>query len=167
MSLTPLDIHKMSFPQKLRGYDPEEVGRFLELVAEELTARLADIARLEQESLQYRQRLELAQKRQEELQEAMLHARQVSQEITESAKRKAGLLVKEAEMAADAMVSQAIEQANRIEGKIVELRAQRRDLQLKMKNTVDFYQRLLEDDVEDERTTALIRTLPRQRPKAS
>ena len=167
MALTPLDIHKMSFPQKLRGYDQEEVGRFLELVADELTTRLADIARLEQENHQYRQRLEAAQKRQEELQEAMLHARHLSRQITEDAQRKADLLVKEAEMAADAMVNQAIEQANKIEVKIVELRAQRRDLQLKMKNALDFYRRLLEDDVEDERTTAMIRTLPRQRPMAS
>lgn len=163
MAITPLDIRKMTFPQKLRGYDPQEVESFLVLVAEELTARLGDVERLQQENRTYRERLDDARQRQQELQEAMLHAQRLSQEITENAKKEAALLIKEAEVAADSMVSQAIEQAQRIESKIVELRSQRRELQLKVRNTLDHYRNLLDDDVEDERTTAMIRTLPRQR----
>ena len=163
MAITPLDIRKMTFPQKLRGFDPQEVESFLGLVAEELTARLGDVERLELENREYRRRLEEAQHRQQELQEAMLHVQRLSQEITENAKKEAGLLVREAEIAADSMVTQAIEQAQRIEAKIVELRSQRRELQLKVRHTLDHYQQLVEEDIEDERTTAMIRTLPRQR----
>ncbi len=167
MALTPLDIRKTTFPQKLRGFDPEEVERFLGLVAEELTGRLTDVARLGQENRELRSHLEAARQRQEELQEAMLHAQRLSQEITDNAKHEAELLVKEAEIAADAMINQAIEQANRIESKIGELRGLRRDLQLKLRNQLDVYRRLLDEDVEDERTTAMIRTLPRQRLASS
>jgi cell division initiation protein len=163
MAITPLDIRKMTFPQKLRGYDPREVESFLVLAAEELTARLGDVERLQQENREYRRRLEEAHQRQQELQEAMLHAQRLSQEITENAKKEAGLLIKEAEIAADSMVMQAIEQAQRIEAKIVELRAQRRELQLKVRNTLDHYRQLVDEDIEDERTTAMIRTMPRQR----
>ena len=163
MAITPLDIRKMTFPQKLRGFDPQEVESFLVLVAEELTARLGDVERLELENREYRRRLEDAQQRQQELQEAMLHAQRLSQEITENAKKEAGLLLREAEIAADSMVTQAIEQAQRVEAKIVELRSQRRELQLKVRHTLDHYQQLVEEDIEDERTTAMIRTLPRQR----
>lgn len=163
MSLTPLDIRKMTFPQKLRGFDPDEVERFQELVADELTARLTDIARLEQENRDLRQRLDSTLKRQDELQDTMLHAQRLSQDITDNSKKQAALLVKEAEIAADAMVSQAIEQANRVEGRIVELRTMRRDLQLKLRNSLEHYQRLLDEDIEDEQTTAIVRTLPRQR----
>lgn len=167
MAITPNEISKMTFPQKLRGYDPQEVDDFLELVAEELTARLTEVERLERESREYRRRLEEAHERQEKLQEAMLHAQRLSQDIQDNARKEAALLLKEAEVAADSMVSQAIEQATRIESKIVELRSQRRDLQLKFRNTLDHYRQLLDDDVEDERTTAMIRTLPRQRQQAS
>jgi vacuolar-type H+-ATPase subunit E/Vma4 len=72
-------------------------------------------------------------------------------------------MVREAEVTADNIVSQAIEQANRIESKISELRTMRRDLQLKFRNTLDLFQRILEAEMEDERTTATIRTLPRKR----
>ncbi len=163
MALTPLDIRKTTFPQRLRGLDPDEVERFQDLVADELTARLTEVARLEQENRDLRQRLEGAQSRQAELQDTMLQAQRLSQEITENAKKQAALMVKEAEIAADAMVSQAIEQANRIETRIVELRAMRRDLQVKLRNSLDLYRQLLDEDVEEERTTAIIRTMPRQR----
>jgi DivIVA domain-containing protein len=71
MSLTPLDIRKMTFAQKLRGYDPKEVEDFLGLVAEELAGRLGEIARLEQENRGYRERLEEAVRRQHELHETL------------------------------------------------------------------------------------------------
>ncbi|RMH16469.1 MAG: DivIVA domain-containing protein [Acidobacteria bacterium] len=163
MSLTPLDIRKMTFPTRMRGADPAEVERFLDLVAEELTGRLGEIARLEQENRDYARRLEQAAERQQALQEAMLQAQKLSQEITDSARREAELLVKEAEITAESIVSQAIEQANKIEAKILELRAMRRDLQLKFKNTLDLFQRILEAEMDDESRTATVRTLRRRR----
>ncbi len=163
MALTPLEIRKMTFPKKLRGFDPQEVEDFLTLVAEELTTRLGDVARLEQENRDLGLRLAEAGRRQQELQEAMLQAQKLSQEITNNAKREADLLIREAEIAADAMVSQAIEQANKIEAKILALRTMRRDLQLKFRNTLELYRRLLNEEIEDERSTAMIRTLPRNR----
>lgn len=167
MSLTPLDIRKMNFPTKLRGLDPNEVESFLSLVAEELTTRLAENARLEQENRGLRERLDEAHGKQQALQEAMLQAQKLSQDITSNARREAELMVKESEIAGDAIVQQAIEQANAIEGKIVGLRTMRRDLQLKMRNTLDLFHRILEAEMEDEKRTAIIRTLPRKRPVAS
>ena len=58
MALTPLEIQKMRFSQRMRGFDPTEVESFLTQVAEELTARLAHVERLERENRYYRQRLE-------------------------------------------------------------------------------------------------------------
>jgi cell division initiation protein len=167
MAITPLDIRKMTFSQRLRGYEQQEVENFLDIVAEELTVRLSEADRLERENHGLRRRLEEAHGRQEKLQETMLQAQRLSAEITENARKEAALLVKEAEVAADCMVSQAIEQANRIESKIVQLRSQRRQMQGRFKSALDHFAQLLEDDVEDERTTAMIRTLPRQRQQAS
>ena len=162
MSLTPLDIRKMTFPQKLRGFDPKEVESFLFLVAEELAVRLGDIARLEQENREMSRRLEDAARRQQELQEALLHAQKLSKNITDNAKHEAELLVREAQVTADNIVTQAIEQANRVESKINELRARRRDLQIKFRNTLDSYREMLEAEIEDERSTAIVHTMPRR-----
>ena len=66
-------------------------------------------------------------------------------------------------MMADKIVQQAIDQSTRIESKIGELRMQRRELQLKFKNTLDFFQSSLEAELDDEQNTATIHTLPRRK----
>jgi cell division initiation protein len=166
MALTPLEIQKMRFSQRMRGFDPTEVESFLTQVAEELTARLAHVERLERENRYYRQRLEESVQREHQLQQTLLRAQKVSDEILANAKHESELMVREAEIAADKIVQQAIEQSTRIEGKIGELRAQRRELQLNFKNALDLFQRILEAEMEDERSTAPVLTLPRKRREA-
>ncbi|MEA2695169.1 MAG: cell division initiation protein [Acidobacteriota bacterium] len=166
MALTPLDIQKMRFPQKMRGYDPTEVENFLALVAEDLAAKGADLDKAERENRYYRQRLEETEQREHQLQQTLLRAQKVSDEITANARREAELMVKEAEIAADKMVQQAVEQSTRIESKIAELRTMRRELQMKFRNTLDLFQRILEAELEEERATATVHTLPRKRKEA-
>jgi cell division initiation protein len=167
MAITPLEIQKMRFSQKMRGYDPTEVEGFLSLLAEELAGRIAQAEKLERENRYYRQRLEETEHREHQLQQTLLRAQKVSDDITANAQREAELLVKEAEMAADKIVQQAIEQSTRFEAKITELRTHRRELQLKFKNTLDLFERILEAEMEDERNTATVLTLPRKRREAA
>jgi cell division initiation protein len=166
MALTPLDIQKMRFPQKMRGYDPTEVENFLALVAEDLAAKSTELDKTERENRYYRQRLEETEQREHQLQQTLLRAQKVSDEITANARREAELTVKEAEIAADKMVQQAVEQSTRIESKIAEMRTMRRELQMKFRNTLDLFQRILEAELEEERATATVHTLPRKRKEA-
>ena len=166
MPVTPLEIQKMRFAQRMRGFDTSEVESFLSLLAEELTGRLAEIEKLERENRYFRQRLEEGQQREHQLQQTLLRAQKVSDEILANARREAELTVKEAEMAADKIVQQAIEQTTRIEGRIAELRTSRRELQLRFKNTLELFQQILSAEMEDERSTATVLTLPRKRREA-
>jgi cell division initiation protein len=166
MGLTPLEIQRMRFPQRMRGCDAAEVESFLAQVAEELAGRLAQCEKLERENRYYKQRLEETESREHQLQQTLLRAQKVSDEITANAKREAELTVKEAEMAGDRIVQQAIEQTARVESKISELRTLRRELQVKFKNNLDLFQRILEAEMEDERNSATVLTLPRKRREA-
>lgn len=162
MALTPLEIQKTRFAQKMRGYDPQEVEGFLSLVAEELTQALAEVDRLERENRFYRKRLEEGEQREHQLQQTLLRAQKVSDEITDAAKREAKLMVQEAEMAGDKIVQQALERAATLEKRIEELRLARRELQLRLKNSLDLFSHVLETDTEDERSTAVVRTMTRK-----
>ncbi|HSN86796.1 MAG TPA: DivIVA domain-containing protein [Thermoanaerobaculia bacterium] len=163
MALTPLEIQKMRFSQKMRGFDPTEVEGFLSVVAEDLSNRIAQIDKMERESRYYKQRLEEAEAREHQLQQTLLRAQKVSDDLMENARREAELMVKEAELMADRIVQQAIEQSARIDGKISELKTARRELQLKFKNTLDLFQRILEAEMEDDRNQATVLTLHRKR----
>jgi len=166
MALTPLDIQKTRFAQKMRGYDPREVDDFLELVAEELASRLGKIESLEQEVRYYRQRVEEGERREHQLQETLVRAQKVADEITEGAEREARVMMREAELSGDRLVQQATEQASRIESRIDELRLRRREMLLRFRNTVDFFNRVLEEEARDEEENAIVRTLPRKKREA-
>ena len=163
MSLTPLEIQKTRFAVKRKGYDPAEVESFLALVAEELTARLSDLDRLQRENRFYAERARESDEREHQLQETLVRGQKVAEEMIATSQREAQLLLKEAEIAADRTVEQALEQATHIEGRMQELRAQRRELQLRFKNTLDLFRHMLEADVEEERSTATYHTLARAR----
>lgn len=168
MPLTPLDIQKMRFPQKMRGADPAEVEGFLRLVAEDLAGRLAELDRLAADNRGLRERLREVEGHQRDLQDALVRTQRVSEGLIESAKREAENLVKEAELTGDRIVGQAVEQATRYESKISELRAARREVQWKLKNTLELYGRILEADMQEEQSTATVHTMPRaRRPQSS
>ncbi len=163
MPLTPLEIQKQQFAQKLRGYDPVEVDHFLALVAEEVTRRLADAERLERETQKLRDRVAAAERREQELQDAILRGKKLSDEMITTSQREAQLLVKEAEIHADKLVHQAMERAQEVENRIHELRMRRKELQLKLRGTLELFDKILEAEMEDERTTANVQTLGRRK----
>lgn len=163
MPLQPLEIQKTKFAQKLRGYDPVEVENFLALVAEDLTQRLAEIDRLERDNRRMVERVERAEDRERQLQETIVRGKKVSDEMIATSQREAQLLIKEAEIAADRLVTQAAERAQQIDGKIAELRTRRKELQIKLKGTLELFTQILEADSEDERANATVHTLGRRK----
>jgi cell division initiation protein len=163
MPLTPLEIQKNRFAQKLRGYDTVEVDHFLALVAEELSQRLAELERTERDNRQLRERLSETEKRERQLQDVILRGKKVSDEMIATSQREAQLLVKEAEIHADKLVSQAMERAQEVENRIHELRTRRKELQIKLRGTLELFAQILEAEMEDERSTANVQTLARRK----
>ena len=166
MSLTPLEIQKTQFSERRKGLDPEEVQSFLSLVSEELASRLGQIERLEAENRFFAERLRDAEGREHQLQETLVRGQRLSEEIVAASHKEAQLLIKEAEAAADKIVEQAIEQAARVEAKGQELRLQRKELRMRLRNVLDLYRQMVETDEEDDLHTATVRTLPRVRRQA-
>jgi cell division initiation protein len=162
MALQPLEIQKTRFPQRLRGYDPVEVENFLALVAEDLTQRLAEIERLERDNRLLRDRLERVDDRERQLQETIVRGKRVSDEMIATSQREAQLLIKEAEIAADRLVTQAAERAREIEVKIADLRAKRKELQIKLRGTLELFSEIVAADAEEERA-ATVHTLGRRK----
>ncbi len=102
MEITPLDVRKKKedFTRGLRGYDPQEVDHFLDLVAE----RLEELVKI---NLALRERVDMLSERtrgQEDreraVQEALITAQSLKQDIQEQARREAELIKREAEATA-------------------------------------------------------------------
>jgi len=163
MPLSPIDVQKHKFSSKLRGYDPVEVENFLGLVAEEISQRIAEIDRLARDNQMLAERVALAEGRERQLQDALVRGKVVSDEIISTSQREAQLLIKEAEITADKLLTQAMERAQEVESRISELRTRRKELQIKLRGTLELFAQILEADFEEERATASVHTIGRKK----
>lgn len=159
MTITPLAIRKMQFPQKMRGLDPQEVEEFLNLVADELAESLRRLDDQQRRNHALKKRLREVQERERSLQDTLLKAQRLSDEIVGNAQKEAQLIVREAELTADKVVQQALDQVAIVDKKTVELRQKRKELHLKFRNTLDLFTSILEADREDEKKVATVHQL--------
>lgn len=115
MKLTPLDIKKQDFSTKLRGYDPDEVNAFLEMMALQWEEVLAEQRRSEEKVTELKAKLEHYERVEEALQEALQTARESSKHTLDNARQEAALIVKEAEGKAVALQHDARTARERLE----------------------------------------------------
>lgn len=163
MPLSPIDVQKQKFAVKMRGYDQVEVENFLGLLAEELSQRIAEIDRLARDNQALADRVAMAEGRERQLHDSLLRGKVVSDEMISTSHREAQLLIKEAEITADKLITQAMERAQEIEGRIAELRHRRKELQIKLRGTLELFAQILEADFEEERATASVHTIGRKK----
>jgi DivIVA domain-containing protein len=109
IDLTPLDVRKKKrdFTKALRGYEPKEVDHFLDTVAE----RLEEVVKM---NLSLRERVEILTERlsgqegrERAVQEALITAQSLKQNIEEQTKRDSEVILREAETAAESLRSEA------------------------------------------------------------
>ena len=116
IDLTPLDVRtkRGDFKKIMRGYDPHEVDIFLELVAERLEV-------LVRENLQFRERMQALQDqvaaqagREQAVQDALVTAQELRQDIRDQTQREADHVLKDAETEARRIISDAEIESRRL-----------------------------------------------------
>lgn len=109
IDLTPLDVRSKrgDFRKAMRGYEPQEVDTFLELVAE----RLEEVVR---ENLQMRERLQFLEtqvasqtERESAVRDALVTAQELRKDIREQALREAEKVVEDGKTEARRLVAEA------------------------------------------------------------
>src|SRR3977135_904111 len=97
-NLTPLEIQKQLFARKFKGFDPDEVRAYLQMVAEELEILIKDVDRLSRENVMLREDLDDHNQRERILKDTLLSAQKVSEDVRATARKEAELIVKDAEL---------------------------------------------------------------------
>jgi len=109
IDLTPLDVRKKrgDFRTVFRGYDPEEVDTFLEVVAERLEAVVSENRTLTERTDRLQERVAAQEGREEAVKEALVTAQELREEVRQQARREADLLLREAEAEAERVLAEA------------------------------------------------------------
>lgn len=148
MKLTPLDIHHKEFGHSLRGYNEEQVDRFLDEVADELE-------RLFKENIDLSERLEAAQARLSEFEmqrhtinNTLVAAQRSADEITARAQAEADSVMRDAEMKAKDIIHAALSKKQVVASELARIKAAEEDFRVR-------YRALLEGNLRTISETAL------------
>lgn len=105
--LTPLDVRKHEFRRTMRGFDPVAVDDFRIRVADELERVLRERAMLEERLAALTDQLRGFKERERAMNEALVAAQQLREEMRGAAEREAQVIVREAEVRAERLLDEA------------------------------------------------------------
>jgi len=116
IELTPLDVRNKrgDFRRGLRGYEPQEVDAFLETVADRMDVLVREAMSLRERTDELKTRVDRQDARETAVQEALVSAQSLREEIRAQAQREAELHVREADQEAERKRAEGEEAAGRI-----------------------------------------------------
>ena len=127
IDLTPLDVRKKrgDFGRGVRGYNSQEVDAFLELVAERLEELVKENMTLRERSERLNDQVTAQTGREQAVQEALVTAQQLRDEIQANAQKEAELALKEARAEGRELLAEAERRAVRATEGLDELQRRR------------------------------------------
>lgn len=169
MRITPLDIQQKQFKKVMRGFEPEDVQTFLELVRTEFEELVKENNALKDELRRRLSEIDEYKDRERTLKSTMLTAQKIAEDIKENAKKDAELIVAEAQVQADRIVNNAHSRMVKIIDEISELKRQRATYEANLRNLLETHGKLLDITVaESEEVTReadKVQFLPRKPAK--
>lgn len=144
MKITPLDIRQKRFGSSFRGYAQREVEAFLELVAGEFEEVVKENIALKEEAKRMQAKLDLHQERERTLQETMVTAQRISEDMKGAAKKEAEIVLADAEHQAEKIVQSAHQKLVQVVEDINELKRQRLQFESQVRSIIDSHAKLLE-----------------------
>jgi cell division initiation protein len=144
MKITPLDIRQKRFETALRGFSRREVEAFLELLATEFEEVVKENIALKEEFKRTQHRLEQHQERERTLQETMITAQRISEDIKVAAKKEAEIILADARSQAEKIVLGANKRVVELERDIAELKRQRVQFEERVRSVVEQHRKLLD-----------------------
>jgi cell division initiation protein len=125
MRITPLDIRKQPFRKLMRGFDPDAVNSFLEMVAGEFENIIRTNTELATRVKTAEVKLEQYQKIEKTLTETLLTAQRATDEARANAQKESELILKDAQIRADRYEDEARKRVHDMQSELVSLRSQR------------------------------------------
>jgi cell division initiation protein len=144
MRMTPLDIQQMVFTVAFRGYDKEEVNRFLEEIAQTVELLNRDDAVHREKIVFLEQQLAELKRTEATLSSTLLSAQSLAEDVKRNAHREADLVIKEAEQKAGELIHQARVELTDTQRDLTSLQKQRLLMVERLRASLRMFERMLE-----------------------
>lgn len=150
MKITPQDIRTQEFNVKVKGFDKDEVAQFLKQVAQILEKEILENSRLKKELEKMNDNLLKFEKRDDVLRDTLISAQKFSSEIKVNAERESELIIKEAEIRADEIISSAVNRHKSLKEEIRNLKFKRKEIESDIINMLNSLKELIESYRKDD-----------------
>ncbi|MBM3317639.1 MAG: DivIVA domain-containing protein [Candidatus Eisenbacteria bacterium] len=125
MKLTPMDVRKQSFRKSMRGFDPDEVRTFLELVGEEYEGLLQQNGMLNEKVRHLNEQLNRYYGMEKTLQNSLLTAERMGEEARERSRLEAETVLEDARLRAERILGDSRERLRMLSRETQELQRQK------------------------------------------
>jgi cell division initiation protein len=145
MNVSPLDLRQQRFRKSFRGFDPVEVASFLSAVADDYEQALRETDRLRQDLMRMEAVLTEHREHEKNLQNTLMTAQKLSDDIKANAELEARRIIREAEGRSDLLLEKTQARLEDIQREIDGLKLKRKDVETSieanittLRNTLDF-----------------------------
>lgn len=144
MGITPLVVKQKEFATRFRGFDVQEVDRFLEDVARELDMLNHGIQSLQDENHRLNLENQGYRKREDTMKNAMIESQKVLEQMKENAKKASEIIIANAEVEAEKILNRAHKRLSQLHSDIIELKRQRIQLEMQIGAVLESHSKMLE-----------------------
>jgi cell division initiation protein len=144
MNITPLDIQQQKFKTRIRGFDVREVDAFLEQMANSFESLQRTHKDMQEEVRRLELEIQGYRKREETFKRALLNSQKVLDQMKDNARKSAELIIAEAEVKAEKILSKAHNRLAQLHEDISELKRQRMQIEVQIGAIIESHRKLLE-----------------------
>ncbi|HUT63415.1 MAG TPA: DivIVA domain-containing protein [Anaerolineae bacterium] len=144
MNISPLDIRKHEFRKTLRGFDPDEVLTFLDMMSIEFENIIRENAMLNEKVSNYHEQLKKYHDIESTLQETLLSAQRAREDTIKNAKKQAEVIIREAEVKAASIIEEGRKKLSNLNSIFTEIKIQKDTYLVKLKALVNAQLEILE-----------------------
>jgi len=125
VKMTPLDVRKQTFRKTMRGFDPEEVRVFLEMVADEHEQLLQQNGMLSERVRHLSEQIEHYHGMERTLQNSLLTAERIGEEARERARLEADNILEDARLRAERILEDSRERLHSLKREVRDVHRQK------------------------------------------
>jgi len=152
MKIAPIDIRQQRFAVKFRGFDPQEVDSFLEMVADELEELARENDQLKEKVRKFQREVEDLRLGESDVKKTLLAAQTLKEEMSSNARKEAELIVRDAQSKASDLVHSTKSAATAAQEELAAMLRRKKQLILNMRSMLETHLRMLEMEEKSDKT---------------
>ena len=160
--ITAMEVQAQNFKKVMRGYEPESVDYFLQSLAEEIERLNLENGSLKEAVGDQERSLAAHREREQTLQQTLVSAQKMAEEMKSQSQSESELIIKEARMKAERLLADAQDQLSSIEDEIQRARLERDRFENRLKSMIEEHLSLIELRREERAETDNVRFMKRR-----